>query len=91
MRDDAPSLAAIESALIVYSFARHHLGFLGAHFQVNRSNERVWRFHERFGAQRISEDDVQYHYKIDSQAIDLSMQKYQRYLPEGIVVKEMLT
>jgi RimJ/RimL family protein N-acetyltransferase len=60
--EGVPSTAAIESALIVYTYALEALGFQRAHFQVNKTNERVWRFHERFGAERISQNEVQYDY-----------------------------
>jgi len=84
--DEAPTNAAIESALMVYSYALKSLGFLTAHFQVHKSNLRVCKFHERFGAIRVSEDEVQYEYTISNEAIILSLEKYRRYLPDGIVL-----
>lgn len=89
LKDEAPANAAIESALIVYSFALKSLGFFNAHFQVHKSNVRVCKFHERFGANRISEDEVQYEYVISNTAIKLSMEKYRRYLPDGIVIEDI--
>jgi hypothetical protein len=89
LKDEAPANAAIESALMVYSFALKSLGFLNAHFQVHKSNARVCKFHERFGANRISEDEVQYGYVISNSAIELSIEKYSRYLPDGIVIEDM--
>lgn len=80
LSSDAPTHAAIESALIVYSYAINFLGFSCSHFDVRKENERVWRFHERFGAVRISEDDVNYFYKIDKSSIDNSLQKYRKFL-----------
>lgn len=89
LKDEAPANSAIESALMIYSFALRSLGFISAHFQVHKSNARVCKFHERFGANRISEDEVQYEYVISNSAIELSMEKYRRYLPNGIVIEDM--
>ena len=88
--DGAPPSAAIESALIVYAYALDCLGFSRAHFQVNKTNQRVCAFHERFGAVRKSEDDIQYQYTISTHAIRSSMERYLRYLPNGICIREYL-
>lgn len=77
---DAPA-AAIESALLVYAYAIDVLGFRAAHFQVNRGNERVWAFHERFGAVRVAEDELEYRYTLSLDAIAASRKRYGRYLP----------
>jgi len=82
----APPSAAIESALMVYAYALDVLGFSGAHFQVQRANERVWGFHERFGAQRVAEVDDEYRYTISSAAIGSARRRYQRYLPGSVTM-----
>lgn len=87
LKDGAPPHAAIESALMVYGYALDHLGFNAAHFDVRRGNERVWRFHERFGAQRTGETGDDYLYRIDRERIDTSRNRYRRYLPEPVKVK----
>jgi RimJ/RimL family protein N-acetyltransferase len=87
MKSGAPSMAAIESAMLVYSYALDHLGFAQAHFQVRKDNERVWMFHERFGAARVAERDDEYDYSISHSAIRKSMQRYSRYLPEHVAVE----
>lgn len=84
MSDEAPASAALESALMVYCYALDHLGFGASHFTVHKANESVWQFHERFGAVRRDEDEVQYFYDIDREAILASMQRYRRYLPKGL-------
>lgn len=84
--DGAPAYVAIESALIVYRYALGQLGFRAAHFEVNRANRSVWNFHERFGARRIAEDDVEYRYELDHDAIEAALQRYVRFLPDPIVV-----
>lgn len=87
LKDGAPPHAAIESALMVYGYALDHLGFNAAHFDVRRGNERVWHFHERFGAQRMGETGDDYLYRIDRERIDASRNRYLRYLPEPVTVK----
>lgn len=85
-----PAHAAIESALMVYSYATEHLGFASAHFDVRKQNVRVWNFHERFGAKRIGETDDDYIYQIESLDIQISMARYAKYLPSGVMVQDNL-
>lgn len=85
----APINAAIESALIIYAYALDHLGFKNAHFQVHRENESVWKFHERFGATRSSEDEVQFYYTLAYDDIVASMVRYRRFLNNGITFQEI--
>lgn len=84
--DDAPVQAAIESALMVYAYAIDFLGFTAAHFDVRKANQSVWQFHERFGAQRIAETDLDYFYTLEFEAIQLSRKRYSKFLPDDISV-----
>lgn len=88
VKDGVPQSVAIESALMVYAYALDTLGFLTAHFQVNKENERVCMFHERFGATRIAENDVENKYIITNEAIRTAMQRYRRYLPISLKVEK---
>jgi RimJ/RimL family protein N-acetyltransferase len=83
----APQSAAIESALMVYSYAIDYLGFKKSHFDVRQGNERVWRFHERFGAVRVAETKQDYVYEISAESILASRQKYKKYLPNPVQVE----
>ena len=85
LKDGVPQSAAIESALMVYSYAIDHLGFRQAHFDVRKGNENVWRFHERFGAMRVGETEHDYLYQITMEAISVSRQRYRKYLPKPVV------
>ena len=87
LADSRPSHAAMESALMVYSYATEHLGYSGAHFDVRKGNERVWRFHERFGATRIGETEANYLYRLDRAAIRAALQRYAKFLPDGVKVE----
>lgn len=86
LKEGAPQAAAIESALMVYSYAIDYLVFSSAHFDVRKDNESVWRFHERFGAQRIAEEKLDYLYKINADNISRASKKYKKYLPETVRV-----
>ncbi|MEN9398536.1 MAG: hypothetical protein RLZ81_3066 [Pseudomonadota bacterium] len=90
IRAGAPASAAIESALIVYHYALDVLGFTAAHFDVRRGNERVWSFHERFGAHRIRETAEDYDYEISNEAIRSSLRRYARFLPKPIDVQGLI-
>jgi RimJ/RimL family protein N-acetyltransferase len=86
LKDGRPSHAAMESALMVYAYALDHLGFADAHFDVRKGNERVWRFHERFGARRFGETEFDYLYKIHGEAIAISRQRYRKFLERTVSV-----
>lgn len=85
LTDSRPGHAAMESALMVYSYAVDDLGFQSAHFDVRKGNERVWRFHERFGASRISETEQDYFYELSLHSIKNAREKYARYLPSNVI------
>jgi RimJ/RimL family protein N-acetyltransferase len=82
--DGQPAHVAIESALMVYAYALDHLGFSAAHFDVRKANERVWTFHERFGAIRNGETTEDWLYELDQQAINAARRRYRRYLPDSL-------
>lgn len=86
LKDGRPTHAAMESALMVYSYAIDDLAFQSAHFDVRKGNERVWKFHERFGARRVSETDQDYFYELDLQSIQGARKTYSRFLPADVVV-----
>lgn len=88
LKDGRPVQAAMESALMVYSYAIDHLGFKDAHFTVHKANQRVCEFHERFGAQRIKEDEIEYTYSVASSAISNSRIKYRKFLIDSVMVPE---
>ena len=86
LHSSRPSQAAMESALMVYAYAVDHLGFKAAHFEVRKGNERVWQFHERFGAVRTSETELDYNYKLEASAIAVSRNRYRRFLEGPLTV-----
>lgn len=87
IKDGAPAYAAIESALIVYAYALDFLEFKKAHFEVRIENEKVWKFHERFGAKRVRVAEHDYYYEINEKAIIDSRKRYMKYLPNKLKVE----
>jgi RimJ/RimL family protein N-acetyltransferase len=87
IKPGVPSHVSIESALMVYAYAVDWLGFRAAHFSVKTANMHVWQFHERFGAQRVSEGLDSIDYRIDLAHISESRQRYRRFLPGGVCVE----
>jgi RimJ/RimL family protein N-acetyltransferase len=85
--DGRPSGAAVESALMVYAYALDTLGFTAAHFQVQRGNESVRAFHERFGAVLTDADEHEYRFTLSLDAIRASMRRYERFLAEPLIVE----
>ncbi|MDY0019861.1 MAG: GNAT family N-acetyltransferase [Anaerolineae bacterium] len=87
LREGSPGHAAMESALMVYAYALDHLGFNAAHFDVRKGNERVCKFHERFGARKISETELDKIYEILKEDITASRQRYIRFLESKVDVE----
>lgn len=87
LSDARPSSAAMESALMVYAYAQDTLGFRHSHFQVHKHNERVCAFHERFGAERVAQDEVEYGYTLSEAHIRTARDRYARFLPAPLVVE----
>lgn len=83
--EDAPSYCAIESALLLYTYALD-LGFKKAHFDVRKGNLSVIKFHERFGAERTGETEEDYLYTISKEKILATLDKYKKYLPKKIEI-----
>jgi len=77
---------AIESALMVYHYARW-LSFTAAYFEVMQANQTVRRFHERFGARRVGAERGHFQYELGEQHMLASLKKYGRYLPNCIRVE----
>ena len=87
LKDEAPKSAAIESALMVYSYAIDYLGFKKAHLDIRKGNEKVVRFHEGFGAVRVGETDIDYLYEIELEKISEIRNKAKMYLPDSVIVE----
>lgn len=78
--DGAAPNVALESALLIYSYARR-LGFLTAKIDVRKDNVTVWKFHENiFGAVLVSESEIDRFYEVSKEEIDKRLKRYQKLL-----------
>ncbi len=84
LNERRPNHAGMGSALSFYAYAVDHLGFESAHFDVKKGNERVCLFHERFGAKRVRECDIDVFYALDRESIQHSRLRYSKYLLDGV-------
>ncbi len=65
-----PAKAALDSAMLVYRVAFERLGLERAVFDVRRDNARTLAFHDRFGAMRVGEDDLNIYYTYEKEAFE---------------------
>lgn len=80
INESAPKSAAIESALQIYEFAFYNLKFNKSHFEVQKGNDKVISFHQRFGAKVISENNTEIFFTFQKYDYEITKQKYKRYL-----------
>ncbi|MFG6461633.1 GNAT family N-acetyltransferase [Roseateles sp. DXS20W] len=80
LNENKTRLAAIESALLVYKFGFNALECNQSHFEVMKGNQSVSRFHERMGAERVSEDETFYYYTISKSAVESQRAKLESML-----------
>lgn len=80
IKENAPKSTAIESALQIYEFAFYQLGFTQSHFEVQKGNNKVISFHQRFGAEIVDENDIEYFFIITKNDYEKTKVKYKRYL-----------
>lgn len=85
LSSNAPKSSAVETTLLVYFFGIR-CGFRAAHCDVAKVNDRLWRYHEGLGARRVGEDEENYHYKIDIDAMRAALDQYRRLIPNGIQI-----
>jgi len=89
LSDEAPYNSAIESTLIIYECGFNFLGFDKSHFDVKKNNIKVWQFHERLGAKRASEDEINYYYQLTKKDYIIKQKKYSKFLnTENIIFKK---
>ncbi len=79
LTDDAPSYAAIESALFVYEVGFYQLGFKSSHFDVRKDNTKVFNFHRKFGAVVTREDPENYYLRISKSTYENTKTRYQKF------------
>lgn len=77
LADDAPKGAAVETMRMVYMIGLD-LGFTASHFEVRKGNANVWQFHERMGAERVGEDELNFYYRFDKGEILSALKRFDR-------------
>lgn len=80
IKNGAPTTTGIESALLIYEYAFYQLGFTKVHFDVRKDNNSVRKFHERFGAKKISENDLDVFYKYSKDEYENIRNKYLKFI-----------
>ncbi|SDB07072.1 Protein N-acetyltransferase, RimJ/RimL family [Pseudomonas sp. NFACC23-1] len=75
LNEDKTRYAAIESSFLIYQFGFEHLGFTKCHFDVRKENTKVISFHEKMGAYRTGETDLDILFEITPSLVALSKEK----------------
>lgn len=75
LNEDKTRFAAIESAFLVYTFGFDHLNFEKSHFDVRKENIKVLSFHEKMGAVRTGETELDFLYEISKTSVLAAKEK----------------
>jgi len=75
LNEDKTRFAALESAFLVYQFGFEILNFNKSHFEVRKENSKVLSFHEKMGAIKKGENDIEFFYEITKDAVQLAKQR----------------
>lgn len=76
---EAPLSSAVETALLIYDYGFYVLRKKKACFDVRKSNEKVIRFHERFGATRVLEDNDNIYFELEKEKYSELRQRYKKF------------
>jgi len=79
LKEGAPAYGAIESALLVYEIGFFKLRFKSSHFDVIKHNEKVIKFHIKFGASVVHKDNEKYYFNIDKNTYSEIKVKYRKF------------
>ena len=75
LNEDKTKFAALESAFLVYKFGFNNLGYGKSHFEVMKENKKVISFHEKMGAIRTGEDEMNYYFEIEKKSVEVMKNK----------------
>ncbi len=73
---------------MVHAYAVDHLGFQSSHFDIRKDNDRVSKFHERFGSAIATTTELGDFYSLSHQAIEGSGIRYSKFPPNGVQIKK---
>lgn len=80
LNEDKTRYAALESSLLMYETAFNKLNFKQSHYDVRKDNVKVQSFHEKMGAEKISEDELNYYYIFLKQKHEENKLRYAKFL-----------
>lgn len=72
--------SAIESAFLVYDFGFTTLGYQKSRFDVRKENKKVIDFHEKFGAEKTGESEIDIFYEITKDTVFKMKEKFKKFL-----------
>jgi RimJ/RimL family protein N-acetyltransferase len=90
LADHRPKHAAVESFLMVFSYAIDHLGFRESHFDVREGNTRARTFYERMGAERTGSTGEDIYLRMSGEAIASARLALRDFLPDAVRVVEIV-
>lgn len=82
LNEDKTRYAALESSLLMYDTAFNKLGFEQSHYDVRKGNNKVYAFHERMGAEKVGEDELNYYYIFPKYKHDKNKVEYAKFLTQ---------
>jgi RimJ/RimL family protein N-acetyltransferase len=80
IKENSPFYYSIESALLIYDFAFDDLKFNSSHFDVDKRNKSVLKFHLGMGAVIVSETEKDFYFEYSKEKYQEIRVKYSRYL-----------
>jgi RimJ/RimL family protein N-acetyltransferase len=86
LADHRPKQAAVESFLMVFSYAIDHLGFRESHFDVREGNTRARAFYERMGAEQTGSAGDDIYLRMSAEAISAARLALRDFLPSAVKV-----
>lgn len=75
LNEEKTRFAALESAFLVYRFGFEELKLGKSHFDVRKKNTKVISFHEKLGAVKTGEDDIDCFFEITKDAVAKAREK----------------
>jgi RimJ/RimL family protein N-acetyltransferase len=77
--ENAPNYTSIESVILLYDFAFFSLNLKISLFEVRKGNEKIIKFHKRFGSEVISEDENFSYFRFNKDSYEKIVKKYKKY------------
>lgn len=80
LKKGSPAFAAIETVLLIYEVTFFKLGCSKIRGDVRKENKKVLKFHRRFGARIVREDNLNCYFSMDRVEYESIRQRYRRFL-----------